>query len=314
MRGGADGDILSVHANKTISEPNKCIIIKKKRLGFRDDLYLFFRKDMTLDDIQKFVRDAMGLADDVSFTPKFVPRTTDDTKYKLNDLFIKLSGTISYSTIESGYLQRDKQSKYKEVVTSTKHKIMLQSSAAPEIKKWEDVMSKLGFEVYNYMFDWLEVTSHTAEDGYYITTHYQKSKQEAQKSKSDSDCRISTNNSINMNVRGNIMNVKKKIDNWLPTIEQITSENKTYHHMTKEANSTATKQHLDTFKGATGDYKTSAEKYDSDVRDLRTQLSTIKNDSDYKALPQQCKELYESQFTKYRTIDEIVGDLYHGNS
>jgi hypothetical protein len=72
------------------------------------------------------------------------------------------------------------------------------------------------------------------------------------------------------------------------------------------------KSRLEAFKDYYDEaYRTSAKNYDSDVFELRKILDNIKQNPKYQ---DQCKKLYESQFTKYKTIDEIVNEVYAVNS
>jgi hypothetical protein len=312
MRGGAHGDI-SLYSLPKISKP-ECIILKKVRIGFRDDLYLFFHKDITSDKILTIVRLAMGLDD--SFTSEFVPKYTDNTNYdELNDLFIKLSGIMSYSTIESGYLHRDKNSKYNEVVTLKKHKITLQSSA-PEIKKWDVVISKLGFSE-NKSFqdtgysDETVISRYLAEGGYgFIKSSIDRQVQQVQ-----SDCKTKINKTgvIHIHYKENIRDAEKKIGKWPGVIERLAKINKSITKddglpITKEENSKEIRNHLDSLKNAREQY--SAYDYDSNVYELRKILNAIKDSEQYQALSQECKDLYETEYPKYKTIDEIVSQVY----
>jgi hypothetical protein len=301
MRGGG-GDIL-LYYNPTIDEPNKCIIIKKKRLGFRDDLYLFFHKDIKPDDIQKFVRRAMGLADDVSFTPEFKPQNSSDAKYKLNDLFIKLSGRlISYSTIESGYLQRDEKNKDKEVVTSTKHKITPETSA-PSIKKWEDVMSILGFsENEPFQNTYTVLSSYVAERGHSFITISIDTAQTKEKRRLQSDCYtiISDSGVININDKNTIEKLKVKLREYSKHISDIAmSYNATF------TNKTVSKFIRDTYLPLGSEY--THVMYETHVRELNKIIENIKNSEEYKKLPSHCQKFLDSnELTMFNTIDEIV--------
>ena len=93
MRGGA-GDILLYYEPGV--NPPKCVIIKEKLTGRRDNLYLFFVANITLDEVKSYVCKAMGLDEKiVQFEPGFEQKKNDDReskgtlKYKSNDLFIK---------------------------------------------------------------------------------------------------------------------------------------------------------------------------------------------------------------------------------
>jgi hypothetical protein len=312
MRGGADD--VSLYGDGSIDQPTKCIIIKKKKVGFRDDLYLFFVKDITLKDITKFVRDAMGLDDSVSFTPEFVLRTASDPTHKLNDLFIKLSGAMSYSNISSGYLQREKTSADKAVDTSTNHNITSQSS--PKITNWKDVLLKLGF--IEYFFRYSKLTNSTAEEGYSSITFDKTDKQRKEQSSRETQCGMQITRAIGIHRSKNIREAKKKIGNWPKFIQQMASENKSVigidgKPITKEENSEAIKKHLDTFKTAREEY--SAYEYDSNVLELRKILGNFQEyDPNYKALSDECKSLFKSEYPEHKTIDEIVSQFYSSSS
>jgi len=304
MRGGADD--VSLYGDGSIDQPTKCIIIKKKKVGFRDDLYLFFVKDITLEEITKFVRDAMGLDDSVSFTPEFVLRTASDPTHKLNDLFIKLSGAMSYSNISSGYLQREKTSADKAVDTSTNHKITSQSS--PKITNWKDVLKKLGF--IEYFFRYIKLTNSTAEEGYSSITFDKKDIQQRQQSSRETQCRMKITDVIGINRSKNIREMKKKIGKWPEFIQKMALAKKSVigingKPITKEENSKAIQKHLDEFQPD----------YDSNVRELRKSIGNIQEyDPDYKALSDECKSLFESEYSEYNTIDEIVSKVYGSES
>jgi hypothetical protein len=305
MRGGAND--VSLYGTK--DQPTKCIIIKKKNVGFRDDLYLFFARDISLEDITKFVRDAMGLDDSVSFTPEFVPQKSSDLRHKSNDLFIKLSGFVSYSNISSGYLQRDTAHADKAVVTSTDHNITSQSSPkSPNITNWKDVLSKLGFT--EYFFSYIKLTNDTAEGGYSSITYEKQRQLEHQQSRRETECRRNITDVIGINRNKNIREVKKEIGKWPEFIQKMALEKKSVigingKPITKEENSKAIQKHLEEFQPD----------YDSNVLELRKSIGNIQEyDPKYQALSDECKSLFKSEYSEYNTIDEIVSQVYGSES
>lgn len=250
----------------------------------------------------------MGLDESVSFTPVFSPQKSSDPNYDLNDLFIKLSGIRSYSNISSGYLQRDKPSETKKVDTSTEHTI---SQSSTGVKNWKDVLLNLGFDVYGHKFNYLELTNDTAESGYFTITYRKKSTQGEQQRQVETQCRNKINEEvIGINRIPNIRDAERKIAEWSRLIKTMASENKSGRLMTKEENSKEIKKHLDEFQTASASDQYSANEYQSNVLELRKILESVRGQPDYENLSPQCKKLFESEYPKYDTIDEIVSQFY----
>jgi hypothetical protein len=263
-----------------------------------------------------------------SFTPEFEPRTISSDKDNLNNLFIKLSGITSYSTIESGYLQRHEKIKYKELVTTREHNITSLQSSAPEINDWKVVISNLNFEKYER--DYEELNTYTAEEGYFTITYDKKRRQkEKEKEKetndknhtqneeeeeSDDSCLSSVNRIINPGTKQSIAVKEMKINFWQKRIKEMALNYKD-NEIPYDKAINKIKSYLNLFKELKDEDRTSASDYDLDVNELRRILDTIKQNPKYQALSDYCQKLYETQFiTKYKTIDEIVNEVYAANS
>lgn len=298
MRGG--GNNLSLYYESNIL-PSKCFIIKKEALG-RDDLYLFFAADISLEDIQEYVCNAIGLdTTTVTFEPEFNPQKPTNTSFKLNNLFVKLSGWTSYSTIESGYLTRvdninDKE-QHKNVVISTKHKtIMNAASSAPEIKKWQEVFKNLKTHGHVFLFfkdKELGLSSYVAEDE---CSYIEYRKREAEKNKCSSIIR-----NMNTNIKNNMYELQRKIGRWPERIEiNAKPGNKS---IPKEEIVKYIREYLRGFN---------YDNYDDDVRELKNLFDFIKQMPEYQDSSPFCKEWVETElgFKQYKTIEEIVDQFY----
>ncbi len=303
MRGGAEDDILLFYEPNV--NPLKCVIIKERLTGRRDNLYLFFAADITLDEVKSYVCKAMGLdKEKVQFEPEFVTQK-DDEKYstgeprnKLNNLFIKLSGLLSYSTIRSGYLKRDDKSIYKALVTSNEHIITSGLTPGSKINSWDVVVKNLGFEKGHVEYDKIynDVSSRVAEDGYYTANNIHISAQKEATRAAYRDCV----NKIHPNIRENVFDVKKRLANWPDIIKEAVPRMKKGGFTRKDAETAIS----DSLK-ANNTYSL-PEKYDMDVNELRTGYTdTIDVFPD-------CKEALKSYFglTNIKTIKEMFDEVY----
>ena len=99
MKGGVHKDLKLYVIQKKLEKP-KCIIVRQTSLP-RDTIYLFFDAHLDQAEIKEFVCAAMGLDVGAVITPE-LPFTSSEGE-AINDLFIKLSGNLSYS-LSSGKL------------------------------------------------------------------------------------------------------------------------------------------------------------------------------------------------------------------
>ena len=99
MKGGVHKDLKLYVIQKKLEKP-KCIIVRQTSLT-RDTIYLFFHAHLDQAEIKEFVCAAMGLDVGAVITPE-LPFTSSEGE-AFNDLFIKLSGNLSYS-LSSGKL------------------------------------------------------------------------------------------------------------------------------------------------------------------------------------------------------------------
>jgi len=300
MRGGASK--LLLYYNPSVKPP-KCFIIKEEKRVGKDNLYLFFDAEITSDEIKKYLCSAMGLDTAVTFDPEFKPQKND--QYKSNDLFIKLSGMISYSTIESGYLQRDKSVENKALVTTTKHKITLGLTSASEIKSWEVVVNNLTFEEYTDSFNYGEVTSSVAESGYNNIVDKFKKDEEKKQSKVIADCKEKREVSM---INGELIVIYKMIK----TISDWSS---------------IIKKELQTMRGSNIDKETAINSIESLLRDneidydlyvgkLKEKYDVIKRRIIINGITKECDKELKSylRLTGLKTIKEMVNEAYDGNS
>ena len=300
MRGGA-GDIL-LYYKPGVNPPN-CIIIKEKLTGRKDNLYLFFAANITSDQVTDYVCKAMGLADSVKFKPEFEPQKNDDMdsngrrKYGLNNLFVRLRGVFSYTTIESGYLQRGDNTRYNVLVTSKEHKITPELTSASEIKSWEVVVrDKLQFQQYKD-FQYVELTSHVAEQGYFLIGYEFRPAQET----AEDACRKQMSNILGRHRIDAIKEAKQRIGNWPDNIKKSVAMMFNQKMSKKEAEG-----YINTY--LTANYNSD---YDSDVRKLRNYYDELTS-----KLSPECEEELKSHLglDKFKTIQEMVDEAYAGNS
>ena len=301
MRGGA-GDLLLYYEPGV--NPQKCIIIKEKLTGRRDNLYLFFAADIKLDEVKSYVCKAMGLADSVKFEPKFEPKNSDNKSFKLNNLFVRLSGMLSYTTIESGYLQRGDDVKHKHLVTSTKHKITPELTSASEIKSWEVVVrDKLQFQQYKD-FQYVELTSHVAENGYFYIGYEFRPAQET----AEDACRKQIDTLMDKSDHNYIGRMKNKIMETTKSLKEQIRINK----LTNKNNAVHAPELINFFKN-NAEYS-----LDENITDLKSFYDRFK----YRAtinkvvLSPECLKVLESYLglTGLKTIEEMVDEAYAGNS
>lgn len=311
MRGGAKDNILMFYEPNV--NPLRCVIIKEKLTGWRDNLYLFFAADITLDEVKSYVCKAMGLdKEKVQFEPEFVTQK-DDEKYstgepinKLNNLFIKLSGLLSYSTIRSGYLKRDDKSIYKALVTSNEHRITSGLTPGSKINSWDVVVKNLGFEKGHVEYGeiYYDVSSHVAEHGYYTANNIHISAQEEATRAREEATRAAYEDcvsKINSNIREIVSDVKKRLVNWPDIIKEAVPRMKRGGFTRKEAETA-----IDNSLKANNTYSL-PEKYNMDVNKLRTLYADTKDE-----FPPDCKQALESYFglTNIKTIKEMFDEVY----
>lgn len=301
MRGGANG--IKLYYEPAISPP-RCIIIKEGVRGRRDPLYLFFAMDITPNEINDYVRSAMGLEKSATFEPQFIAKPNENTKLKLDDLFVNLSGMLEYS-IESGYLQRTNEQKYKRLNTSKNHKI----ASPPKITKWEQVLDNLkqkGHEFIEYKpFSQIYngISSDVAEEGYYSAMFGQKSDEKDRIRVQNDNCdkRIGT---VNINIKGNIDKAKEKLYRWSTLIKDAVLD---LPGETKDDFIVRMNGHMNGFD----EFKSSNSNYNSTINDLRSSVETLKVSVDYNRLPDECKRRFDELYniSMYKTIEEIYDEV-----
>ena len=134
MKGGVHQNLKVYIIQKKLGKP-KCFIIKKARMGFRDDIYLFFDKFLGQAEIKEFVCAAMGAESTAHIEPALDIKKSREGE-AFNNLFIRLRGFKSYS-IESGLLSSNQTISEGSFTTHTI------SGTDTKIEKWEEVIKKL---------------------------------------------------------------------------------------------------------------------------------------------------------------------------
>jgi hypothetical protein len=99
MKGGVHESLKVYVIQKELGYP-KCFIIREKST-LKDTIYLFFHSQMTPTEIEEFVCAATGL--DVDTVNNLKLHSTSSENKAFNDVFVKLSGNLSYS-LSSGVL------------------------------------------------------------------------------------------------------------------------------------------------------------------------------------------------------------------
>lgn len=99
MRGGVHEKLKVYVIQKKLGSP-KCIIVREKSSP-KDTIYLFFDSKLDQTEIKEFVCAAMGLDVSADITPEL--QFTSPESKEFNNLFVKLSGIVSYS-LSSGQL------------------------------------------------------------------------------------------------------------------------------------------------------------------------------------------------------------------
>ena len=162
MRGGVHEN-LNVYVIQKLGKP-KCFIIRQKTMT-KDTIYLFFDSNLTVDEIKEFVCAAMGLDVDAVITPELISHKSTDNKF--NSLFVKLSGTFSYS-LSSGQLINYTQFYYFTQETLTEHTSKIAMKNGGEII--QSLESKMAKDDYRFM----EVTDDKMLKSCFKTTYFCK--------------------------------------------------------------------------------------------------------------------------------------------
>lgn len=301
MRGGAND--IKLYYEPAISPP-RCIIIKEGVRGRRDPLYLFFAMDITPNEINDYVRSAMGL-ESATFEPQFIEKPNENTDLKLNDLFVKLgsmSDMFSYSSINSGYLQRTKEKENEKPVASNTHKV----SSLPKITKWEQILDNLKqkdhefIEYKPFSENYTHISRYVAENGYSWVMSKQGWVKEANIRAQEYKCDKQIG-PVNINMKNSINAAIERLHN-LPVIIKEAAVRSVRENTDRETFITQINNHI---KNTNQNFN-----YDTTIREITGLFESLKTHVNYDTLPDVCKRRFDERYDKseYRTIEELYDD------